>query len=71
VTVKARRADLVRLIEEHRAIHGFSPSVRELQLATGVASMSTTHRDLVALRDEGLIQWDPQRYRTIRAVAGS
>lgn len=71
MTLKARRTDLVRLIEEHRATYGYSPSVRELQVATGVASMSTIHRDLVALRDEGLIQWDAHRNRTIRAVSGS
>jgi repressor LexA len=59
----------VRLIDEHRRQYGYPPSVRELQAAVGLSSMSTIHRDLVALRDEGLIEWDPNRNRTIRVVA--
>lgn len=70
MSLTARRTELVRLIREHRVIHGYPPSVRELQAATGVASMSTIHRDLVALRAEGLIEWDRNRNRTIRVVAG-
>jgi repressor LexA len=69
VTTLARRTRLVRLIDEHRDIYGYPPSVRELRTAAGMSSMSTIHRDLVALRDEGLIEWDPNRNRTIRVVA--
>lgn len=66
-----RQVDLVLIIERHHTKHGFAPSVRELQAATGVASMSTIHRDLVALRDEGLIEWDTNRNRTIRVTSNA
>lgn len=64
----ARQSELLRLIKDHHRVHGYPPSVRELMAAAGTASMSTTHRDLVALRDKGLIEWDNNRYRTIRVV---
>lgn len=65
----ARRTELVRLIARHHERYGFPPSIRELQAAAGVASMSTLHRDLVALRDEGLIEWDANRNRTLRVTS--
>ena len=67
--VNARRVELLRLIEEHRRQRGYSPSVRELRAAVGLRSMSSIHRDLVALRDEGLIEWEPNHNRTIRVVS--
>lgn len=69
MTRKARRTHLLLLIQVYCRAHGYSPTVRELGTAAGLSSMSTLHRDLVALRDEGLIEWDPHRYRTIRAVS--
>jgi SOS-response transcriptional repressor LexA len=60
--------ELLRIIDEFCASHGFSPTVRELQERLGVRSMGTIHRRLVALRDKGLVAWEPNRYRTIRTV---
>lgn len=67
----ARQAELVRLIKQHHRAYGFPPSVRELMAAAERASMSTVHKDLVALRDEGLIEWDQSRYRTIRVTSNA
>lgn len=69
MTLNSRRATLLRLISEHRSANGYPPSLRELRTAAEMTSMSTLHRDLTALRDEGLIDWDPNRKRTIRVVA--
>lgn len=69
MTLTALQTDLVRLIEQHHRKYGYAPSVRELQTATNLSSMSTIHRALVVLRAQGLVEWEPNRYRTIRVPA--
>lgn len=63
-----RSDELLNIIDEFCATYGYSPTVRELQERLGLRSMGTIHRRLVALRDEGLVEWEPNRYRTIRTV---
>lgn len=63
-----RSDELLNIINEFRTTYGYSPTVRELQERLGLRSMGTIHRRLVALRDEGLVEWEPKRYRTIRTV---
>lgn len=60
--------ELLSSIDEFCTTYGYSPTVRELQERLGVRSMGTIHRRLVALRNKGLVAWEPNRYRTIRAV---
>ena len=60
--------ELLSIINEFFATYGYCPTVRELQERLGVRSMGTIHRRLVALRDKGLVAWEPNRYRTIRTV---
>lgn len=62
------QVDLVRLIAEHHRAHGFAPSVRDLMASARVASMSTIHGALVALREQGLIEWETGLGRTLRVV---
>ena len=45
--------------------HGYPPSVRDLQLALGHSSPSSTYRALCRARDEGVIEWAAGRTRTI------
>jgi SOS-response transcriptional repressor LexA len=63
------RYDLLDTIGAFHATHHYAPSIRELQGLLGVRSMSTIHRTLVSLRDEGLVEWDERRYRTIRLAS--
>lgn len=61
-----RASELVNYIEWYITIHRFAPSVREMQEHLGYKSTSGIHALLTVLRDQGLIEWDPGRARTIR-----
>jgi SOS-response transcriptional repressor LexA len=47
--------------------HDYPPSVRDLAGNLGKAP-STIHRQLIALKDNGFIEWDPARIRTLRLI---
>jgi SOS-response transcriptional repressor LexA len=44
---------------------GYSPTLREIQEATGSASVSNVHDRLVVLRDLGLVTWVEDSPRTL------
>lgn len=50
-----RQREIVTFIRDYLAEHGHSPSVREIRDAIGVASTSTVHLDLVAIKAAGVI----------------
>ena len=52
-------------IEESIALHGYAPSVREICAAVGLQSTATVHYHLNALRQDGLIEMDGMKKRTI------
>lgn len=56
----------VATIAAFTAANGYPPSIRELQLALGHASPSSTYRVLCRLRDRGVIEWTTGRTRTIQ-----
>jgi DNA-binding IclR family transcriptional regulator len=47
---------------------GVAPTVRELAAQLGF-SPSAAHRYLERLREEGKVEWEPGKYRTLRVVA--
>lgn len=61
-----REGDALAAVDRFHELHGYCPSVRDIQEALKLASTSTAHRYLAALRELGLIRWDPTRTRTIR-----
>ena len=52
-------------IAESIAAHGYAPSVREICAAVGLQSTATVHYHLNALRQDGLIEMDGMKKRTI------
>lgn len=63
--VRARREKMYQYILM-RIGEGFSPTVREICRDLGIRSTSTVHSDLHFLADEGLIEMEEGRNRTIR-----
>lgn len=63
--VKKRREEVYKYILA-RLGDGYSPSVREICKDLGIRSTSTAHGDLHYLVDQGLIEMDQGRNRTIR-----
>ncbi|MYE47693.1 MAG: hypothetical protein F4X25_13300 [Chloroflexi bacterium] len=74
---RARVRAMVVAIACHHATHGYAPSVRELQAATGLASTSQVTRWLGICEQAGLVVRAPRTARAItltaegRALAGS
>lgn len=65
-----RQSDALRAIRQFSEVHGHSPTVREIQLAVGHSSPSSTYRLLQQLKAKGLITWKPRTYRTLRVRSG-
>ena len=55
---------LKAFIEEH----GFAPTERELCSKAGISSCAALHRHLVRMKYEGMIDYIPQKSRTIRIL---
>lgn len=67
--IERRRQKIYDYIVE-RAGLGYSPSVREICQDLDIASTSTVHGDLHHLVEQGIIEMDSGRNRTIRLVGG-
>lgn len=60
-----KRELILQFITDFTAENNYSPSVREICAGVGLASTATVHYHLNALRDQGLIQMDDMKKRTI------
>lgn len=61
-------ADLYAYIKRFIAENQYPPSYREMAEAIGVNSTRTISRYLQRLKDRGLVEWTPRRYRTVRLI---
>lgn len=62
-----RQAEVLAEIERYMDIWGIAPTVRELSVLLGIGK-TTVHKHLVALRKEGIIEWNASLARTLRVV---
>ena len=60
-----RQAEILAFIEDHVALHGYPPSVREIGTGVGLASPSTVHRHLEKLEAGGHLTRDPSKPRAM------
>ena len=60
-----KRKKILDFVTRFIAENHYAPSVREICSAVGLQSTATVHYHLNALREEGLIQMDSMRKRTI------
>jgi repressor LexA len=63
--IASRREEILMRVEESIARKGYPPTVRELLSTLSVKSVSTVHRDIEALKEEGLLSKDPSKPRTL------
>ena len=63
-----RKAQILSYIVAYRIAHQYSPSVREIGQATGLASTSTVHGHLERLKRAGLIEQATCSPRTLRVL---
>jgi repressor LexA len=62
------RERVLEFIKEYKERYENSPTYREIMEGVGLASTSTVSRHLKALEEEGLIERDEFRPRSIRIV---
>lgn len=66
--MEANDLRVLTYIREFIAEHGYSPSYREIAHDLDLKSTRTVSRLLEGLREEGKVEWTPQRRRTLRLV---
>jgi SOS-response transcriptional repressor LexA len=66
-TLSPRQRKAVDFIGIYTARHGYSPAFREVQIAIGHSSISSTHHLLQKLRDLGVVTWSLDR--PVRALS--
>lgn len=62
---KDHRSEVLKVIREKDLSHGKPPSIRELAGAVDVG-VATMHHYLERLREEGLVEWQPGKHRSLR-----
>lgn len=62
-----RQAEVLAEIEQYMSLWGTAPTVRELSILLGIGT-AATHKHLVALRAQGVIDWNQTLARTLRVV---
>ena len=60
-----RQEQILHYIETYKQQYGYAPSVREIGKGVGLASTSSVHAHLKRLQEQGLIEKQEGRPRTI------
>ena len=68
VVLTGRRRKILQAIGEYAAVHGCSPSNREIATAAGLQSPSAVHHHLQALKAAGLVSYEAGSPRTVRVL---
>jgi repressor LexA len=63
-----RQREILAWIKVSTATNGFSPTIREIGLAVGLSSASTTYHHLIELQRKGFIRRHLHSARTITLV---
>jgi repressor LexA len=63
-----RQGQILQVIENYIAVHGCSPSNREIAAAAGLKSPSTVLRHLKQLKADGYVTYQPGVPRTVRVL---
>jgi repressor LexA len=65
VQLTKRQQEILRVVQDHIARHGYPPTVREIGDAVGLTSSSTVHAHLQALESRGALKRDPTKPRAL------
>ena len=62
----SKQTDILNFISSYIERFGYSPSIREIADGVGLKSISTVHYHLAALREQGRIDMDENKKRTVK-----
>lgn len=60
------RLKILVFVDAFLARNAYAPSLREIAKAMGVVSWSVIGSHLALLREDGLVEWEPSKPRTLR-----
>ena len=63
-----RQKEVVNLIVQLTAEHGYPPTLAELASAMGLRNRMTVHQHVVALKKKGIVRWEPKLNRSLRVI---
>lgn len=66
--MKKRQLQIYEYIKEYIEQNQFSPTIKEITVAVGLKSTSTTHGHIERLRKQGYIDFINMRSRTIQIM---
>jgi repressor LexA len=69
VDLPPRQKEVLRLIQELTDQRGFPPTLADLAKAMGLRNRMTVHQHVVALKNKGMVQWEPGLNRSLRVIA--
>lgn len=64
-SLSRRQRAVLRCVEGHVGLHGYAPTIREIQRELGISSSSVVAYQLEALEQRGLIRRTPHVSRSI------
>lgn len=68
MSAQERREKMLEYIKGYIERNGYSPTVREIQVACGLGSTATVQYNLEQMRKTGQVTWIPGLTRTLRVV---
>lgn len=68
VDLPPRQKEVLRLIQELTDQRGFPPTLADLAKAMGLRNRMTVHQHVVALKNKGMVQWEPGLNRSLRVI---
>jgi repressor LexA len=63
-----KQQDVYDVILSYVELHHYSPTVRDICMLTGLKSPSTAHGYMGRLKKLGVIDWEPEKPRTLKIV---
>lgn len=59
---------IYQAINRYLQSNGYAPTYRDIATMVGLRSISTVAAHMLCLKEEGLVDWDPKRKRTLRVL---
>lgn len=63
-----KRKAIMKFIRAYRAEYGNSPSMQEIADGVGFSTKSSVTRHVAILAAEGLLEYNPRKYRSVRPI---
>lgn len=70
-SLPARQREVLRLIVELTNDQGYPPTLSDLAKAMGLKNRMTVHQHVTALKNKGLVSWEPGLNRSLRVIGAA